>query len=361
MRSIAAARVLTPAGWLERRAVVVDGNGMIAAIEPVDDAPERILAPGFVDLQVNGIDDIDVATAVGDDWQRLDELLLRQGVTTWCPTLVTMALDEYDAPLHRIRDAMDRPPSPRPHLVGAHLEGPFLGGAHGAHRLELVVPLDLGWLDTLPDHVRVVTIGPEQSGAPQAIARLVARGVVVSLGHTRADEREFAAAVDAGATMVTHLFNAMSGAHHREPGVAVFAINEPRVGASIIADGVHVHPAVLRLAFGALRERAVLVTDAVAWRHGAVGPVALTMHDGAPRLADGTLVGSALTMDRAVRTCVGAGVELADALHAASTEPARRLGRADRGAIEVGRRADLVGLTHDLEVEQTWVGGEPTL
>ena len=167
--------------------------------------------------------------------------------------------------------------------------------------------------------------------------------------------------VGAGAQLVTHLFNAMSGVNHREPGVAVFAMIDRRVGVSIIADGVHVHPAVVRLAFDALGERAVLVTDAVAWRSGTVGPVGIELRDGAPRLPDGTLAGSSLTMDAALRTCVDAGIELSDAVRAAATEPARRLGLTDRGLIGIGLRADLVTMTPQLHVEQTWVGGEPTL
>ncbi|MGD9995583.1 MAG: N-acetylglucosamine-6-phosphate deacetylase [Ilumatobacteraceae bacterium] len=361
MRSIAATRVLTAEGWLDHHAVVVGDGGSIVAIEPVAAAPDRVLAPGFVDLQVNGIDDVDVASATDQDWSRLDRSLLEHGVTTWCPALVTMALEEYAGPLQRIRGAMDRPGARRPNIAGVHLEGPFLGAVHGAHRSELVVPVDLAWIDSLPDHVRVMTIGAEQPGAVDAVASLTSRGIAVAIGHSRASGDQFAAAVDAGATLVTHLFNAMSGVHHREPGVAVFAMNDPRVGASIIADGIHVHPAVLRLAFAALQGRALLVTDAVAWRRGTVGSVALAMREGAPRLADGTLAGSALTMDAAVRTCVAAGIDLADALCAASTEPARRLRSTERGAIEIGRRADLVALRPDLTVEQTWVGGEPTL
>jgi N-acetylglucosamine-6-phosphate deacetylase len=361
MPRVAASRVLTADGWLDHHAVVIGDDGAIAAIEPAPDAPERIVTAGFVDLQVNGIDDVDVAAAAGDDWGRLDRMLLAQGVTTWCPTLVTTALDRYGPALARVREAMDRPPAARPHITGVHLEGPFLGAAHGAHRPEHVVPIDLGWIDALPDHVRLMTLGPEQPGAVGAIEHLTGRGIDVSLGHTRASATQFAAAVDAGASLVTHLFNAMTGVHHRDPGVAVFAMNEPRVRVSIIADGVHVHPAVLRLALHALGDRAVLVTDAVAWRRGAVGPVALSMRDGAPRLADGTLAGSALTMDAAVRTCVGAGVDLADALRAASTQPAAWLRSSDRGAIAPGRRADLVALRPDLTVEQTWVAGVPTL
>jgi N-acetylglucosamine-6-phosphate deacetylase len=353
--TIAAARVLTPHGWTGPCTVSVR-DGEIVAVEPTrGGVPDRWLAPGSVDLQVNGIDDVDVATADGADWERLDELLLAQGVTTWCPTLITMPLARFAAPLARITAAMERPATARPTIAGVHLEGPFLGGAPGAHPRELVVGIDLDWLAALPRHVSVVTLAAEQPLAVAATRLLAERGVLVSIGHTTATEAEFDAVVAAGARLTTHLFNGMSGVHHREPGVAAFALTNASVAASLIADGVHVHPRVLRLAFQALgADRAVLVTDAVAWRAG------LTLRDGAPRLPDGTLAGSAITMDAALRTVVAAGVDAADALRAATGTPSRLLGLADRGTIEVGRRADLVAYTPDLHVEQVWVGGTPT-
>lgn len=356
MASVDAAQVLTPDGWRGPARVHVEG-GWITAVEPVAGvATDRLLVPGFVDLQVNGIDDVDVASADGADWERLDRLLLAQGVTTWCPTLVTMPLARYTRPLERIAAAMARPGGGRPTIAGAHLEGPFLGAAAGAHPKDLIVPVDLQWLRDLPPHVALVTLGAEQPLVAEAVELLVEAGRLVSIGHTQATEAEFDGAVAAGARLTTHLFNAMTGVHHRSPGVATFAMTNPAVSASIIADGVHVHPRVLSLAFAALGpERAVLVTDAVAWRSGRVGDIGMELRDGAPRLPDGTLAGSALTMDQAVRTCVAAGIDATIALRAASTNPARLLGLDDRGTIEPGRRADLVALSSALEIEQVWV------
>jgi N-acetylglucosamine-6-phosphate deacetylase len=358
MPFVDAARVFRFPGWTGPARVHLDG-GRVADIEPLDRVDtDRWLVPGFVDLQVNGIDDIDVASADGDDWERLDGLLVAQGVTTWCPTLVTMPLDRYARPLTRIRAAMDRPAAPRPSIAGVHLEGPFLGAAVGAHPPELVVPIDLDWLAALPRHVALVTLGAEQVDAAAAVRLLVGDGRLVSIGHTRACEAEYDAAVGAGARLTTHLFNGMSGVHHREPGVAVFALTHPRMSASIIADGVHVHPRVVRMAFQALGpERAVLVTDAVAWRAGNVGSIGMAMREGAPRLPDGTLVGSAVTMDEAIRVCVAAGVPVEHALAAASTNPAALLGLDDRGRIDPGARADLVALSPDLHVQQVWIAG----
>ncbi len=355
---LCAERALTPGGLVGPVEVTVEA-GRIAAVAPVSGPTDvHLLAPGFVDLQVNGIDDVDVARADGAAWERLDRALAAQGTTTWCPTLVTMPLERYAAPLQRVAAAAAREGAARPRIAGAHLEGPFLGAAPGAHPADLVAPVDLAWLAALPRHVALVTLGPEQPEAVAAITELRRRGVLVALGHTTATHHQVAAALTAGAGLATHLFNAMTGLHHREPGVAASILTHPTAAASLIADGVHVHPRMIDLAFRLLGDdRAVLVTDAVAWRAGTIGPVRLELRDGAPRLPDGTLAGSALTMDGALRTCVTAGVDLARALRAASTTPARLLGLAGRGELRVGADADLVALDRDLAVTHTWVGG----
>ncbi len=356
---ITSGRALDARGFRGPTNVLVE-DGRIVAIEPAaGDADGLTLVPGFVDLQVNGIDDVDVSTATGAEWDRLDGLLLDQGVTTWCPTLVTMPLDRFARPLAEIGSAMGRPAGGRPSIAGAHLEGPFLGGAPGAHRPQWIIPIDLPWIDALPDHIAVMTIGAEQPEAATATARMTSRGTIVSIGHTTAEFDELDATATAGASLTTHLFNGMSGLHHRTPGVAAWVLGHPSVAASIIADGVHVHPRMVKLAFSLLgRDRAVLVTDAVAWRAGTVGPVGMELRDGAPRLPDGTLAGSAATMDQCLRVCIEAGVAPELALRAASTTPARLLGLADRGTIEVGRRADLVALDADWRIRHVWVAGD---
>jgi len=360
MTTIAASCVVTPNGLLEPGVVEVE-DGIITAVQATSGpVPSRVLAPGFVDLQVNGHDDIDVSRADGSDWGRLDELLLAQGVTTWCPTVVTAPLPSYERVLARIDRAAHRD-GYRPQIAGVHLEGPFLGAMPGAHPRDLLRPLDDGWLAALPDLVRLVTLGPELLGAPEAIERLVKREVLVSLGHSAATLDEATAAVDAGARLVTHCFNGMPPLHHREPGMVGAALSDPRLAVSLIADLVHVHPAALAIAFRAKgRGRVVLVTDAVAWRSDAIGDIRIHFDGQAPRLANGTLAGSALTMNRAIANVVGrCGVGLDAAIDAASTTPASLLGLTDRGALEVGKRADLVALAlDDLTVETSWIAGE---
>jgi N-acetylglucosamine-6-phosphate deacetylase len=335
-------------------------DGVIDEVRPAPDPGDgSVLAPGFIDLQVNGVDDVDVAIAEGPDWERVDVLLAATGVTAWLPTLVTRRLERYGPALERVTAARDRG-GERPAVLGAHLEGPFLGDRTGAHDTRSVIPIDGDWLAGLPDVVALVTLGAELHDALGAIAALTGRGVVVSIGHSGASAARAVEAFDAGATMVTHLFNAMGPLHQREPGVAGAALADDRVTAGLIADLVHVHPALLRTAFRTKGPgRVALVTDAVAWRAGHLAAADVTLVDGAPRLADGTIAGSALTMDVAVRNVVAAaGVPLADALTAASTTPADLLGDRSRGRIEPGARADLVVLgEHDLSVRRTLIAG----
>jgi N-acetylglucosamine-6-phosphate deacetylase len=348
--TLRASVVVTPDALLTPGEVTIDGGVIVDVREHSGVAPERVLAPGFVDLQINGYDDVDCATADGADWTRLDDTLRSHGVTAWCPTITTAPLDVYPDRLARIAAAAAQAPS----ILGAHLEGPFLGGAHGAHNPAWVAPLDLDWIKALPDAVRVMTLGPEQPGAPDAIRMLCARGVLVSVGHSQATYEEVIAAADAGARLVTHLFNGMGPLHHRAPGVPGAALSDDRLVPSLIADGVHVHPAALRAAARAKgRGGWILVTDAVGWRtHDRV-----TIVEGAPRLPDGTIAGSCARMDACVARMVHqAGIDLVDVIRAAATTPARLLGvGSERGAIAPGLRADLVALDPEsLRATEVW-------
>jgi N-acetylglucosamine-6-phosphate deacetylase len=347
---LTAAAVITPNDILVPGTVAIEGGRIVEVTAGGSNPLSVTLAPGFVDLQVNGIGEVNVADAAGDDWTYLDQRLIAQGVTAWCPTLVTAPLDAYAAPLKRMAEAADRSDA-RPAILGAHLEGPFLGGAPGAHPVDLIQPFDRSWIDGLPAILRLITIAPELDETDAVIRALVDRDVVVSVGHSTATYEQTQAAADAGARMVTHCFNGMGPLHHRQPGLLGAALTDPRLAVGLIADLVHAHPAALTLAFAAKgADRVVLVTDAVAWTAPIVD---------APRLRDGTLAGSCLGMDQAVANVVRhAGIPLADAVRAASTTPARVVGEPDRGRIEVGARADLVALDADLRAVTTWIGGD---
>jgi len=362
---VSSSRVLLTDGAFHRARVEIR-DGRIRSVTAVDAdekvTTEHMIVPGFVDVQVNGIDDVDVWKAASDDdqqaWDRLGNLLLDQGVTSWCPTLVS-------APLGRYRTAMDSIRRWKassflaPNIIGIHLEGPFLGTAHGAHRADFVCDPDVSWLETNLDDVVLMTMGAESQHSSEACALATSLSTNVAIGHSRPTRQQFDDMVASGATLVTHLFNAMSGLHHRQPGLAAWALLEPKVCASIIADGVHVSAELVSLSFAAKGGGMVLVTDSVAWRSGTAGEIRMSVVDGVARLADGTLAGSTVTMPDAIKFCVRqADVPLPLALQAATVTPSRILRQNDRGIIKSGCRADITALTDDLDVAAVWVSGQ---
>jgi N-acetylglucosamine-6-phosphate deacetylase len=361
---VRAGTVFAASGPLSPGEVVVE-NGLILEARPATGAvpgpaSHRFLAPGFVELQNNGMAAVDVARADDGDWDTLDAGLLAQGVTTWCPTLCSAPLPEMEAALARITEAARRSAGPRPAMAGAHLEGPFLAVA-GAHPPAHLLPtVDGAWLASVGSAVAVVTLAPELPGAVEAIQRLADAGVLVALGHSACSFEEAQRAAGAGARLVTHVGNAMGPFSQRQPGLLGAALADDRLAVSMIADLVHVHRALLQIAFRAKGAGGcVLVTDAVAVDAGTTTAAGRRPDGQPPRMADGTLVGSVLTMDRALANTVeGAGVSMAEAVTAASTTPASLLGLDDRGAIAPGRRADLVALDVDLRVETVWLAGE---
>ncbi len=360
-------------GSLVRGAVVVERGRIVdVRIGDVGSLPSprldaEIVSPGLVDLQVNGGFGLEVGADAGA-LRALAARLPSTGVTTFLPTAVSSAAAEYRALAAAFASARGAAGARMP---GLHLEGPLLSRARaGAHR-ESEIAAARDTLDAVLDDllaaggVRLVTLAPEQPGALALIRRLRQAGVAVSIGHSDATFEQAVAAIDAGATLATHLFNAMSPLHHRAPGVVGAALADERVTVMLIADGVHVHPAALNVALRAKGpERVVLVTDAIAAAGAPPGRFALAgvevISDGkSAHLADGTLAGSTLTMDHAVRMMAGvAGARLEDALAMASTVPAATMGLADAGRIAVGKTADLTLWSAALEVTATIVGGE---
>lgn len=284
-----------------------------------------LLTPGLTDLQVNGYGAIDVATASVEELYALDAELHDLGVTAWLATIITADLTAMRASMDTVDEAVRSGRAPG--LRGIHLEGPFLGRAPGAHPENKIIPVDLAWLAALPDSVRLVTLAPEQAGAVEAIKLLTARGIRVSLGHSQPTAAEYERAVRAGATMVTHLFNGMSGISHRaEPGLALLALVDPRVTVGLIADSTHVNAPAVQLAF---KTSAVyLVSDSMAWDSPAALRQGLTRGvDRAVRLADGRLTGSGMALSECVRTAaVECGIDLPAVLRAATGIPAQLMG-----------------------------------
>jgi N-acetylglucosamine-6-phosphate deacetylase len=351
-------------------------DGRISSVE-VDvagvaaDAP--YIAPGFVDVHVHGWGGHD---AMGDA-AALDGMaraLLQRGVTSFLPTAVTAPLSDLATFAERVREWMPSAPADGAEPLGFNLEGPFLApakrGAHAEAHLRAPSDAPRAALDGLVDGLRLLTVAPELHGATDLIGWLRGRGVAVSIGHSTAAVEQAWDAFAAGARSTTHLFNAMSGVDHRSPGVAVAALLEDDAYVELIADGIHVHPAIWPIITRLKpRERLLLVSDALAVAgtpaaRGRIGELDIEVVDGRATLAGtSTLAGSVIALDTAVRNLAAAGVSLPDAVAAASANPLALLGVTDRGRLAEGQRADLVELDEDLSVRRvmrggTWLVGE---
>ncbi len=317
------------------------------------------IVPGFIDLQVNGRGATDVMNASAGALCGLCAELAREGTTAWLATAITSPLARIEAVAATIAEAAGTCGA----ILGMHLEGPFISAARlGVHpalnleprgeALERVAALSA---------LRMITLAPELDGALAAVARLSARGIAVSLGHTDASLEQAQAAVAAGARMFTHTFNAMAPLDHRHPGAAAAAMLPSRARAAVIADGVHVHPAMLRLLYLARGAGGIcLTTDRVATgAAGGASPLAAAVvTDGAARMPHGRLAGSVTSMLDAVRIMVErAGASVGEAVLMASSNPARVLGLAERGKIEAGAIADLLVLGPGLELKTVFIGG----
>ena len=304
-----------------------------------------LLSPGFVDLHVHALDGRGMVGAGAPDIAGLSAALATRGVTGFLATTVTAPLDALLAAVS------DRAMGEGARCLGVHLEGPWLNATcAGAQPQEHLQPPDLGALEQLlsAGPPVMITLAPELPDALWLIARAVSSGVVVSLGHSAATFEQARAGFQAGARHVTHCFNGMAPMHHREPGLAGAVLDHPDATIEVIADGQHLHPAVVRLLWRvAGPTRVCLVSDAVD-----VSDVGGT---GVATLTDGTLAGSRIGLDQMVRNLVAWGIPLVDALTMASITPASVL--AQRQAIEVGAPADLVVLDDDLEVLATVVDG----
>jgi N-acetylglucosamine-6-phosphate deacetylase len=322
-----------------------------------------VIAPGFIDLQVNGGFGVEVGGSA-ESIAHLAAELPATGVTAFLPTLVSSAASVYPHACEaflKSRDAEGAQP------LGLHLEGPFLSLRRaGAHRPNAIAnaPADVFAPFLEADVLRLVTLAPEVEGGLERIERLRRHGVVASLGHTDASYEEFVRGVDAGATLATHLYSAMSGFGHRAPGAVGAALVDDRVTVGLIADGVHCHPASVRLALRAKGvERVALVTDAIAGAGMKPGVYQLDGQDilvdeTLARLPDGKLAGSVLTLDQAIRNVVEwTDATVAEACRMASEVPARALGLASKGRLSVGLDADLALLDEDLRVLATFREG----
>ncbi|MCP2635071.1 N-acetylglucosamine-6-phosphate deacetylase [Microbacterium sp. HD4P20] len=345
------------------RVAAVGSGGPRPTADEIVDGENGCLVPGFIDIHGHGgggvsFDEGPEAIRVGRAVHRA------HGTTRAVISLVTASIDDLAAQIAMIADLCETDAT----ILGSHLEGPFLDPGHkGAHSEALLQTPDAASVDRLLEAgrgtIRQVTLAPELPGADDAIRRFTAAGVAVAVGHTAADTAETRRAFEAGATLLTHAFNAMHGIHHRAPGPVVAALRDERVTIEVIADGVHVDLDLIATLFAAAPGRVALVTDAMA-AAGAqdgnyeLGGLAVRVTGGVARLEDGgAIAASTLTQDAAVRRVVGAGVPPSIAFAAASSVPARAIGRPDLGRLDIGAAADAVLLTPQLHVRAVWVDG----
>ncbi len=378
--TLRADRVLTPydevaGGWVTVRSGVVTavGSGAPPQDHRVVELGDRLLAPGFVDLHVHGGGGAEVngerPEDVEDSVRRLAAHHARGGTTALLATTVSDSPERLLTAVQGIAVSMRWQPGEGARVLGAHLEGPWLSperaGAQDPRSIRLPDLDELGSLvDAAGGAVRLVTLAPELPGGLDLVAAVVRSGAVASIGHSVADVETALAALDAGASHVTHLFNGMAPLHHRYPGVAGVALTDPRVTVEVIADSIHVAPTILALVMRAAGGRVVAVTDAVAATgmppgRYRLGGVEVDVAEDRAVLAEQpeTLAGSVVTMDRVVANLVAAGAQLRDAVTAASLTPAWTIGETTRGRIAPGAAADLVVLDAGLTCVATVVGG----
>lgn len=351
-----------PDAWLriDGETIVEAGTGM-----PPDEAVRcETLVPGFVDLHCHGGGGAAFTSADPDQIARAAATHLAHGTTTIHASLVSAAYDDLISQIRALIPFVDDGT-----LRGIHLEGPWISpsycGAHDPRTLRDPDPEDVARiLDAGEGRIRMVTVAPELPGALESIRLIVASGATAAVGHTAADGDVARAAVDAGATVATHLFNAMPPLLHRDAGPVGVLLADQRVTCEVIGDGVHLEPEVVALTLSAAEGRGALVTDAMAAAgagdgHYRIGDLDVVVRDGVARLREGGgLAGSTLLMDSALRRAVRlADRPLAQASAAASLAPARAMGLADRGRLSVGQRADVVVLDEDLCVTRVMRGG----
>ncbi|MEU6235686.1 N-acetylglucosamine-6-phosphate deacetylase [Kitasatospora sp. NPDC047058] len=362
--ALSGASLVLPGGVVDGDRLTIDGSriaGLGGATEPGDlDLAGYTVVPGFVDLHVHGGGGASYASGVAEEALRAARTHLEHGTTTTVASTVTGEIDEVARQAHVLSELAEDGV-----LAGIHFEGPFISpGRCGAHRPDLLRDPDPALVRKLVDaargHARMVTLAPELPGGLESVRMLADLGVIAAVGHTDSDYARTLEAIEAGATVATHLFNAMPGIAHRAPGPIVALLEDERVTVELINDGVHLHPSVLDLAYGtAGASRVALITDAM----GAagmgdglypLGPLQVEVRNGVARLVEGgAIAGSTLTLDVAFKRALTVnGLTLNQAAESLSAAPARLLGLdGSVGSLEAGKYADLVVVdsgTYDL-------------
>ena len=336
----------------------------------VIDAKDKYIVPGYIDIHVHGGGGSDVMDGEYEAIKQVAATHSRFGTTAFLPTTMTMSKDKIMNSLKSIHEALSKGTGAA-EILGVHLEGPYINpekkGAQKEEDIKEVSPEEFLEFNQAAGHlIRLVTMAPEMPGAIDFIHWLRQQTIIVSVGHSYASYRQMQEAIHAGLSHVTHIFNAMRELHHREPGVVGSALSDPGLTAEVIADGVHIHPIILKMIYQMKgTKKLVLVTDAMratGLKEGTydLGGQEVIVSQGQAKLKDGTLAGSVLTMNKAVYNMVTqAGISLLEAVQMATYNPAKCLGIEDKkGSLEPGKDADIVILNKNFEVELTMISGQ---
>ena len=383
MMALTASALFTPLQKIEQAVVLLE-DGKIFEIGPraalaipsgcrIVDFGDAILAPAYVDIHIHGGAGRDVMETDTAALPALERLLAQHGVGGYLPTTITAPVEQTLAALERLADAIERGGTTlgeggRARPLGIHMEGPFLSHAkRGVHPPESILPPTIAMFNRFWEaargRIRMMTIAPETEGAQEVVAEAARRGVCVSIGHSDANQEAARTAIDKGARHATHTFNAMRALDHREPGILGVVLSDDRISADIIADGIHVDPAIVKLFIKAKGTAgAVLITDALSATgmpdgHYRLGALELDVKGGRCT-SGGILAGSVLTLDRAVRNVMQfAGCDLQQGVRFASLNPAKAAGLEKNGVLEPAAHADIVVLDRNGGVRKTIIAG----
>jgi N-acetylglucosamine-6-phosphate deacetylase len=378
MYAIVNCKLITPSRTINNGVIVMNGDKIVSLGERRAvriprcatklDVHGCFVAPGFIDVHVHGARGEDFSTADETGIEKILKGHSKFGTTSLLPTLVPMPERNIEKAIRVIRNVMKEAPSDA-EILGVNMEGPYLSplkkGALSGRYLQKSSSTTIRLVNDIRDMLRIMVVAPELPGTSKLIRHLHKLGVVVSVGHSAASYGEVEKAAGIGLSDVTHVFNAMGSLHHRSPGAVGVALVDDRLTCEVIADGIHLHPAILKLLVKAKGpDKLILITDAIAGTgmpsgKYSLGGEAVIVEKGHATLKDGTIAGSLLTMNKAVRNmCKYAGVTLQQAVGMATINPARVIGVDDRkGTLTRGKDADIVVFDKDINVKMTIVHG----
>lgn len=327
----------------------------------VIDCDGYTVVPGFVDVHIHGCDGADTCDGTREAIDTMAKFLIQKGVTSFCPTTMTTDRETIEKALLAAKECIENPCADGARVVGVNMEGPFISAEKkGAQREDAIAAPDIElfrrYSELSGGNVKLIDIAPEQPNGYE-FAEQAKEICAVSIAHTSANYDEAKKSFDCGITHATHLFNAMSGMVHRQPGVVGAVFDDDRVYAELICDGLHLHPAVLRTTFKVLGDRALVISDSMranGMPEGQpfdLGGQMVTVNNGKATLADGTIAGSVSNLHDEIKNLVSFGIPFEQAVKAATIVPAKSIGAdGEIGSIEVGKRADLVVLDSNLEI-----------